>query len=424
MSTVLVIGGGAAGCMAAITAARAGASVTLWEKNDLLGRKLAITGKGRCNVTNAAPVDELIANIPGNGRFMHSAFAAFDNQAVMQFFEELGVPLKVERGQRVFPQSDKSANVIAALEGELKRLRVDICLKTTVKKLLLAKENDGTQRVVGAVSANGLKKQVDAVILATGGATYRATGSSGDGYALAAMVGHTIIEPLPALVPLVAAESWVGELAGLSLRNVEFSLYRNGQPSKKNLLVKLFGELLFTHFGLSGPVVLTASRPAALFWRDNPGQPLLAQINLKPALNLEQLQARWDREMQSGSKRHLHNVLTEWLPKSLIMPFIQLTGLTPDKPLNTLQHRERQALLATMQAFPLMLVGTRPLNEGIVTCGGVAVKEINPKTFASKLAVGLFIVGELLDVDAFTGGYNLQVAFSTGHAAGMAAALL
>ncbi len=424
MSTVLVIGGGAAGCMAAITAARAGASVTLWEKNDRLGRKLAITGKGRCNVTNAAPVDELIANIPGNGRFMYSAFAAFDNQAVMQFFEDLGVSLKVERGQRVFPQSDKAADVIVALEGELKRLGVDVCLKTTVKKLLLAKEDDGTQRVVGAVSANGLKKQADAVILATGGTTYRATGSSGDGYALAAMAGHTIIEPLPALVPLVAAESWVGELAGLSLRNVEFCLYKNGQPIKKNLLVKLFGELLFTHFGLSGPVVLTASRPAALFWRDNPGQPLLAQINLKPALTPDQLQARWDREVQSGSKRHLHNVLTEWLPKSLIMPFIQLAGLSPDKPLNTFQHRERQALLTTMQALPLMLTGTRPLNEGIVTCGGVAVKEINPKTFASKMAVGLFIVGELLDVDAFTGGYNLQVAFSTGHAAGMAAALL
>jgi len=425
----LVVGGGAAGCLAAITAARAGAAVTLWEKNDRLGRKLAITGKGRCNLTNAAPVDELIANIPGNGRFMHSAFALFDNQAVMQFFEDLGVPLKVERGQRVFPQSDRAADVIAALDRELRRLGVEVCLKTSVRRLLFAEPSSVTdqsapagRRVIGAVSANGLKKRADAVILATGGATYRATGSSGDGYALAAAAGHTIIEPLPALVPLVAAEPWVGGLAGLSLRNVELALYKNSLPGKKNLLVKLFGELLFTHFGLSGPVVLTASRPAALFWRDNPGAPLLAQINLKPALSREQLQARLDRELQSGPKRQLHNVLTDWLPKSLILPFCQAAGLPADKPLNTLAHRERQQLLQTMQALPIVLSGTRPLNEGIVTCGGVAVKEVNPKTFASKLAGGLFIVGELLDVDAFTGGYNLQAAFSSGYAAGLAAA--
>ncbi len=423
MRKVLVIGGGAAGCLAAITAARAGAAVTLWEKNDRLGRKLAITGKGRCNVTNAAPVDELIANIPGNGRFMHSAFAAFDNQAVMRFFEDLGVPLKVERGQRVFPQSDRAADVIAALERELHRRDVNVCLKTSVKRLLI-EETAAGRRVVGAVAANGLKKQADAVILATGGATYRATGSSGDGYALAAAAGHTIIEPLPALVPLTAAESWVGDLAGLSLRNVELAIYKNGEPTKKNLLVKLFGEMLFTHFGLSGPLVLTASRPAVLFWRDNPGAVLLALINLKPALAQEQLQARLDRELQSSPKRHLHNVLADWLPKSLILPFCRVAELPADQPLNTLLPKERRRLLETMQAFPLTLTGARPLNEGIVTCGGVAVREVNPKTFASKLAGGLYITGELLDVDAFTGGYNLQVAFSSGYAAGQAAAAI
>ncbi len=424
MTNVLVIGGGAAGCLAAIWAARAGASVTLWEKNDRLGRKLAITGKGRCNVTNAAPIDELIANIIGNGRFMHSAFAAFDNRAVMEFFEDLGVPLKVERGQRVFPQSDKAADVINALERELKRLKVEICFNTSARRLLSAGPMEAAEgrRVVGAMASDGRKKQAEAVILATGGATYRATGSSGDGYALAAAAGHRIIEPLPALVPLVAAEPWVGELAGLSLRNVEFSLYKNGLPGKKNLLVKLFGELLFTHFGLSGPVVLTASRQAALFWRDNPGEQLLAQINLKPALTQEQLNARLERELLAGPKRHLHNVLTDWLPKSLILPFCQQAGLPPDKPLNTLQNKERQQLFQTIQALPIRLLGTRPLNEGIVTCGGVCVKEVNPKTFASKLAAGLFIVGELLDVDALTGGYNLQVAFSSGYAAGLAAA--
>jgi hypothetical protein len=417
MSEVLVIGGGAAGCMAAIAAAERGARVTLWEKNDRLGRKLAITGKGRCNVTNAAPVDELIRNISGNGRFMYSAFSAFDNADVMNFFEGLGVPLKVERGQRVFPQSDRAADVTSALEREMRRLGVKIGYKTSAKSLLV----DGG-RVVGAVSASGKRLAADAVILACGGATYQATGSTGDGYKLAAAVGHTIIEPLPALVPLVSPDAWVSEVSGLSLRNIELSLYKSGIVGKKQLLDKLFGEMLFTHFGISGPVVLSASRKAAIFWRDNPGEEILALINLKPALSAEQLAARLERDFADSPKRHLHNAMEDLLPKSLILPLIRLAGLEPDRPVNTLLHRERAALTEILQALPVHLTSTRPLNEGIVTCGGVSVKEVSPKTFESKLAQGLFIVGELLDVDALTGGYNLQVAFSSGHAAGLAAA--
>ena len=417
MADVLVIGGGAAGCMAAIWAARAGCKVTLWEKNDRLGRKLAITGKGRCNVTNAAPVDELIRNIPGNGRFMHSSFAAFDNLAVMDFFEELGVPLKVERGQRVFPQSDRAADVTEALAAELLRQKVRICYNTSARHLLF---KDGA--LIGAVSTRGERETAAAVILACGGATYQATGSNGDGYKLAAEAGHTIIEPLPALVPLVSNDDWVADCSGLSLRNVELKLYKHGQVGKKQLLESGFGEMLFTHFGISGPLVLTASRKAAIFWRDNPGAPILALINLKPALSEEQLAQRLERDFAAAPKRHLHNAMEELLPKSLIEPFIKLAGLAADRAVNTLLHREKAEIVRLMQALPVNLCATRPLNEGIVTCGGVSVKEVEPKTFASKRCDGLYIVGELLDVDALTGGYNLQVAFSSGRAAGLAAA--
>lgn len=418
MTEVLVIGGGAAGSMAAIAAARAGARVTLWEKNGRLGKKLAITGKGRCNVTNAAPVDELIRNIPGNGRFLYSAFAAFDNRAVMNFFEELGVPLKVERGQRVFPQSDRAQDVTDALAAEMRRLKVRICYHKTAQELLF----DAQGGIGGAKAADGTVEQARAVILALGGATYQATGSTGDGYKLAVAAGHTVIPPLPALVPLVSSDAWVAACAGLSLKNVELSLYKRGEVTKKQLLYRGFGEMLFTHFGISGPLVLSASRAAAGFWRDEPGATLLALIDLKPALAAEQLTVRLERDVAAAPRRQLHNALSELLPKSLIEPFIALSGLDGTRPVNTLLHRERAALVTLLKALPVRLSGTRPLDEGIVTQGGVLVKEIQPKTFASKICPGLFIVGELLDVDGFTGGYNLQAAFSSGHAAGLAAA--
>lgn len=417
MAEVLVIGGGAAGMLAAIWAARAGADVVLWEKMDRLGKKLAITGKGRCNITNAAPVDELVRNLPGNGRFMHSAFAAFDNNAVMAFFEELGVPLKIERGQRVFPQSDRAADVIEALSRELVCQKVRVCCNMSARRLLLA---DGC--VVGAESVRGERERAKAVILATGGATYQATGSTGDGYRLAEQAGHMVIPPLPALVPLVAADEWVADCAGLSLRNVELKIYKPGEICKKNLLQSLFGELLFTHFGLSGPIALTASRKAAQYFYANPAEQLTALINLKPALTAEQLAARLERDFAAAPKRHLHNAMEELLPKSLIMPFINICALPPDIAVNRLAHRDRAQIVQLLQALPVKLSATRPLNEGIVTQGGVAVKEVLPKTFASRRCDGLYIVGELLDVDGFTGGYNLQAAFSSGYAAGLAAA--
>lgn len=417
MATVLVIGGGAAGCLAALTAANAGARVVLWEKNDRLGRKLAITGKGRCNITNAAPVDELIRNITGNGRFMYSALTAFDNQAVMQLFENLGVPLKVERGQRVFPVSDKAADVITALEKALAEAGVEIVYNAIAERLIV---HDGA--VIGAATKDGRLQAADAVILATGGATYRGTGSTGDGYRLAEQAGHSIIEPLPSLVPLVSPAAWVHTLTGLSLRNVELGIYKGGVISKKNCLGKLFGEMLFTHFGISGPMVLSLSRKAVVYWRDNPGEELLAAIDLKPALTEEQLLARLEREIAEAPKRQFHNMLVELLPKSLIEPFIMLSGIAADRKVVSLQKKERLRIVHLLKEFVLPLSGARPLNEGIVTCGGVNVREVTPKTFASKKAAGLYIVGELLDVDAFTGGYNLQVAFSSGHAAGLAAA--
>ncbi len=420
MADILVIGGGAAGCLAAITAARAGAAVSLWEKNDRLGKKLSITGKGRCNITNAAPVDELIQNLPGNGRFMYSAFAAFDNRAVMDFFEALGVPLKVERGQRVFPASDRAQDVTQALAAEMRRLKINVRYNKTARRLLF----DSAGGVDGAAAADGTKERAAAVILALGGATYQATGSTGDGYKLAASAGHAIVTPLPALVPLVSPEAWVASCAGLTLKNVELALYKRGEVSKKQLLYRGFGEMLFTHFGLSGPLVLTASRAAARFWHDAPGELLLALIDLKPALSPEQLAARLERDIAAAPKRQLHNALAELLPRSLIEPFIALAGLDGARPVQTLSHRERAELLRLFKALPVRLTATRPLNEGIVTQGGVAVKEVQPKTFASKLCPGLFIVGELLDVDGFTGGYNLQAAFSSGHAAGLAAAEL
>lgn len=417
MADVLVIGGGAAGMMAAIWAARSGAKVVLWEKMERPGKKLAITGKGRCNVTSAAPVEEIIKNLPGNGRFMHSAFAAFDNRAVMDFFEELGVPLKVERGQRVFPQSDRAADVIDALLAEMRRLKIRVCCNMPAARLLI---EDG--RVLGAQTTRGERERAGVVILALGGATYQGTGSNGDGYRLAEQAGHKIIPPLPALVPLVSPDEWVPQCAGLSLRNVELKIYKPGDIGKKTLLISLFGELLFTHFGLSGPLALTASRKAAQFFYEHPGEQLRAFINLKPALSAEQLAVRIERDFAEAPKRHLHNALEELLPKSLIEPFMGLAGLPADEPVNRLLHRDRARMLELLQALPVNLSGTRPLNEGIVTQGGVTVKEVLPKTFASRRCEGLYIVGELLDVDGFTGGFNLQAAFSSGYAAGCAAA--
>lgn len=415
MPKVLVIGGGAAGVMAAIVAARNGADVTIWEKNDRIGKKLAITGKGRCNVTNAAPIDEIIKNIPGNGRFMHSAFYQYDNQDVMNFFEELGVKLKVERGQRVFPVSDSAKEIIRALEDEIHRLHIKVRYNMTATKLVV---KDGA--LVGA-EGFGVSEMADRVILATGGATYVGTGSTGDGYKIAGAVGHSITDIMPSLVPLVAAEPWVSEMAGLSLRNVELTIYKDGVIGKKTRIASDFGEMMFTHFGITGPLVLSLSRPCAGLWQKDSKQIIQARINLKPALTAEQLAARLARDFEKYAAKHISNSLDDILPKSMIPVIINVAQIDPATPVKQLDTKEIGRLLELMQAFPLTLTGTRPLSEGIVTVGGVNIKEINPKTFESKVLPNLYIVGELMDVDAYTGGYNLQVAFSSGYVAGVEA---
>lgn len=412
MKRILVIGGGAAGMLAAITAARGGAEVCLWERNDRPGKKLAITGKGRCNITNAAPVDEIIKNLTGNGRFMFSALNTFSNEDTMAFFKEIGVPLKVERGRRVFPVSDKAADVVGALQREMQRLQVQVEYNRRAKKLLA---EDGI--IVGAADDKG-SLRCDAVILATGGCTYKGTGSSGDGYELVKSVGHSVTALLPSLVPLVSADSWISELAGLSLRNVGIELYN---PKGKKLASE-FGEMLFTHFGVSGPCILSISDTAARYWLKKPEEQLRLQIDLKPALTREQLDQRLLRDFEKYSRKIFANSLGDLLPKSLIPVVVRLSDIAPDTLVHQITRGQRGQLLDLLKGFIINLSGTRPLNEGIVTAGGVSIKEVNPKTFESKIVAGLYIVGELLDVHGFTGGYNLQAAFSSGYAAAEAAA--
>lgn len=411
MKKVLVIGGGAGGIFAALAAAENNAKVTIWEKNNRLGKKLAITGKGRCNVTNACPVDEIIKNLTGNGRFMYSAFSVFDNMAVMNFFEEIGVPLKVERGQRVFPVSDKATDVVDALEKELHRRGVEIKYNHTAEKLLVQ-----DNKIIGAVCNEG-SFNFDAVVLATGGCTYKGTGSSGDGYALAKAVGHTVTPILPSLVPLVSSEPWISDLQGLSLKNSKIELYNQ----KGKNLASQFGEMLFTHFGLSGPCILSISDTAARFWLKKPDEPLVIKIDLKPALTTEQLDARIQRDFVKYSRKIFANSLGDLLPKSLIPVIIKLSGIEPETAVNQITKEQRHNLAKLLKGFPVTVSKTRPLNEGIVTAGGVKTKEVNPKSFESKIIEGLYIVGELLDVHGFTGGYNLQAAFSSGYVAGCSA---
>ncbi len=410
---VIVIGGGAAGIMAAISAAKEGAQVSLWERNDRLGRKLAITGRGRCNVTNTAPIEELIKLIPGNGPFMYSAFNQFSNTDAMDFFESLGVPLKIERGKRVFPASDKAADVVQSLEAELSRLGVKIIYNCRAESLQI------TGNKVTGVKAKTQEKTeaADAVIIATGGATYPATGSTGDGWEMGEAVGHTIITPKPSLVPLVASDMFIQELAGLALKNVQVTLLAG---SKK--LNEKFGELLFTHWGLSGPVILSLSKEACAWWQKKPKEPLTVEINLKPALTEDELDARIQRDFQKFARKQYQNSLSELLPKSLIPVIIELSGVPADKPVHQITKEERHRLLSLLQHFAVSVVSPRPLSEAIVTAGGINVKEIWPKTMESRLISGLYWAGEVMDVDGYTGGHNLQVAFSSGWVAGKAAA--
>lgn len=411
MSDVIIIGGGAAGMMASIIAARNGHKVTLLEKNEKLGKKLFITGKGRCNFTNAGDAEDILNSIVTNQKFMYSALNGFSNYEVMGFFDELGLKFKVERGNRVFPESDHSSDVIFALHKEMKKLHVNIMLDTEVVEVL---QEDGAFSGVKAVSRPSKEKKLihgNRLIIATGGNSYSSTGSTGDGYRFAKSLGHTVTPILPGLVPFVVQEEWEKDLQGLSLKNVQVTIYDDNKE-----IYSEFGEMLFTHFGVSGPTVLSASSYAAKLIKN---RPLQLVIDLKPALTFEQLDERVRRDFDDVKNKSFKNSLDKLLPKKLIPVMIQLSGIDPDKQVNKITREERHVLVNQFKKLTLTLTGLRGFNEAIITQGGVSVKEINPSSMESKRIKNVFFAGEVLDVDAVTGGFNLQIAWSTAYAAAM-----
>lgn len=399
---VIVVGGGPAGMFAAITAAGQGAKVLLLEQNDRLGKKLLITGKGRCNVTNHCTAQEILQNIPRNGRFLYSAMDAFPPQKIMDFLQEHGCPLKTERGNRVFPVSDRSLSVLDCLRGQMKASGVQIRTER-VKKLLT---------VNGAVSGLVTDKQTyncQRVILATGGVSYPATGSRGDGYQIAASLGHTVVPPEGSLVPLETQGHDCQDMQGLALRNVGVKLLN----AKGKVLYKDFGELLFTHFGVSGPTVLSASCHLK-------GEDCRLVIDLKPALDEGKLNERILRDLEMYQNRAMENALTDLLPRSMIPVVLRRLNIDPAMQANSLRKEQRRALVELLKAFSVTVTGKRPVEEAIITSGGIKVSEINPKTMESKIVSGLYFAGEIIDCDAYTGGFNLQIAWATAYAAGMA----
>lgn len=428
---IAVIGGGAAGMMAAYAAANENDHVTIYEKNEKLGKKIYITGKGRCNVTNACEMENLFANVIRNPKFLYSAFYGFDNQKTMDFFEKEGCPLKTERGDRVFPVSDHASDIIRALERALRRKNVRICLQTKVDKLLVSaasylpgaearsenqkkkNRNDSKSQheIEGLMLADGTKVRADAVILATGGLSYPTTGSDGDGFLMAEEFAHTVTPCTPALVPFETAEEWCASLQGLALKNVEVSLVQ-----KNKEVYSGFGEMLFTHFGVSGPLILSAS---SFYRQDAPAQ---LYLNLKPALDAEQLDKRLLRDFEANKNRNFKNALDGLFPSRLIPVMTELSGIDPEKKVNEITKEERRAFAALIRHVPLTVTGTRDFKEAIITRGGIKVQQVNPSTMESKLIQGLYFAGEMLDVDALTGGFNLQIAWSTGYLAGESAA--
>ena len=407
MADVIVIGGGAAGMIAAITSARRGRRVILLEKNEKLGKKLFITGKGRCNVTNASDMEEILNQVITNKRFLYSSFYGFTNYDMMDFLESLGCPVKVERGNRVFPTSDKSSDVISVLSKELHRLHVEVEFHKEVKELLFDAEK---QEITGVKLTNGKSLFAQSVVIATGGISYPQTGSTGDGYDFAKQVGHTVTDLAPALVPMNMKEEDCKKMQGLSLRNIGFLVKRG-----KKVLYEDFGELLFTHFGISGPVVLSAS---SHFPAKPSKEETIVEIDLKPALSKEQLDARLLRDFEAYRGRQFKNCLDKLLPAKMIPIIIERSQIDPQKKVNVITKEERRNLIHELKHFTLHMNGFRSFKEAIVTKGGVAVKEINPSTMESKKIKGLYFAGEVLDLDALTGGYNLQIAWSTGYAAG------
>ncbi len=424
MKKVIVVGGGAAGMMAAIAAADSGAEVCLIEKNEKLGKKLFITGKGRCNVTNAADMDALFRNVCTNSKFLYSAFYGYDNQAVMAFLEKAGCPLKVERGDRVFPTSDHSSDVIAAFQRELKKRGVEIRLNTEVEAIWtrMQEADEGTEKIrdfgngykvkenmaFAAVSlVGGGRISGDKGIICTGGISYPSTGSTGDGYRFAELTGHKVTELRPALVPFNIEEKWCGKLMGLSLKNVSVTM-----SAGRKCLYEGFGEMLFTHFGVSGPLILTASS----YYHGE--QDAKLYIDLKPAMDEEQLDRRILRDFDENKNRQFKNSLGGLFPVKLIPVMIELSGIQPEKKVNEITREERRRFCGLIKKLPLTVAGTRGFEEAIITRGGVSVKEINPSTMESRKVDGLYFAGEVLDLDALTGGFNLQIAWSTGYLAG------
>ncbi|MBO5210367.1 MAG: NAD(P)/FAD-dependent oxidoreductase [Clostridia bacterium] len=407
MKNIVIIGGGAAGLMAAISAANkyqgGGAKIVVIEKNNRPARKVMITGKGRCNVCNNCDIDTLIANTPRNPRFLYSAFSAFTPQDTIDFFENAGVPLKTERGNRVFPVSDKAVDVVDALVNTAKANGVIII---NAEADIVLNENGA---IIGVKLANGEVLPADSVVIATGGVSYPVTGSTGDGYRFAKTLGHTVTEVAGSLVPLNCHEGFCTHLSGLTLKNVTLSLFENG---KKKPAYSEMGEMLFTHFGISGPLVLSASAYV------RQGKEYIVLIDLKPALSMEMLDSRILRDFSELQNKDFINSLDGLLPKSLIPVVVKLSGIERDKKVNQISREERMRLCEVIKKLPLHITGLRPVEEAIITRGGVSVKEINPATMESKLITGLFFAGEVIDVDAFTGGFNLQIAFSTGFLAG------
>ena len=406
MSKVIVVGGGAAGMFAAYFAAQNGHTVTLLEKNEKLGKKIYITGKGRCNITNSSDMEVLFQNVMSNRKFLYSAFYSFDNQQVMSFFENHGLEIKVERGNRVFPVSDHSSDVIQTLAKALKQVGVRVMLHTEVSRLLVEED-----KIAGVILKDHTKMEVDALVLATGGMSYPSTGSTGDGYRFASETGHKLVPCTTSLVPFECKETWVKELQGLSLKNTAITIF-NG----KKKLYEDFGEMLFTHFGVSGPMILSASGSIPAKQLQNELQLIM---DLKPALTEEQLDKRVLRDFEENINKAFKNVVGKLLPSKLVPIIIELCGIPEEKKINEISREERQHFVHLVKHLSCTITGVRGWNEAIITKGGVSVKEINPSTMESKKIKGLFMCGELLDLDALTGGYNLQIAWSTGYLAGI-----
>jgi len=405
MKKVIVAGGGPAGMFAAIAAAETGHDVVLLEQNEKLGKKLFITGKGRCNITNAGEMENLFSNVVTNPKFLYSAFYGYNNIQVIDFFENHGVKTKIERGNRVFPVSDHSSDVIAALDGTMKQAGVKIKLHTKVEQIL----TEGN-RVNGVLLSNGTKMNADAVIVATGGFSYQSTGSTGDGYKFARNLGHKVTPLVPSLVPMTAKEEYVFSMQGLSLKNVKVTI-NNG----KKVLFEGFGEMLFTHFGVSGPLILSASSQVGKILQK---QELSMYIDLKPALSIQELDNRLLREFKGKNNKQFKNSIHGLLPAKIQSVVLEKSGISLEKKVNEITKEERYRLIGLLKQFPVTLTGLKGFQEAIITKGGVSVKDVNPSTMESKIISGLYFAGEVLDLDALTGGYNLQIAWSTGYLAG------